>query len=213
MAESRETIKKWGEKTNRCPLCNKNWDAWHEQSGQHLINVRTAAALDGLVGRPLGQVRPLNMGLQGPLIQETALNFWGPQVPLLARRLMSELSKGSRELKRKTSKNGKTYSLLAEQVRTVSTVMASYSSGQGFYQDEDRAIGFDELPEGPHSDMAGPEPPFGRERWPTVQIHAPELPQCTWVVSGGNVMVIWVACIYQSTEIEVWICPVVRSRL
>ena len=30
---------------------------------------------------------------------------------------------------------------------------------------------------------------------------------------GGKVMVIWVTCIYQITEIEVWIWQVVRSRL
>ena len=90
--------------------------------------------------------------------------------------------------------------------------MVSYT-GTGMYKDEDRAIAVDELPEGTHSMMPCPEPPRGRQRWPTVQIHAPELPESHPHIGDGEVEVIWVTCIYQITEIEVWTWPIRRSRL
>ena len=91
--------------------------------------------------------------------------------------------------------------------------MVSYKAGQGFYQDRDRAISFDELPEGPHSDADGPEPPDGRQWWPTVQTHADDLDVDTSSASSDDTQVSWVTCVYQITEDDVWIWPVERSRL
>ena len=90
--------------------------------------------------------------------------------------------------------------------------MVSYI-GTGMYKDEDRAIAFDELPEGTHSMMPGPEPPRGRQWWPTVQTHASELAEYLPFIGDGKVKVLWVTCIYQITEVEVWIWPIRRSRL
>jgi hypothetical protein len=213
MTETASVYDSWGKQAGPCPACDgKKWDEWHAGTAQHKSNLRTAAALDSLVGRPLGQPRPLNRGLSGPLSQEAALKFWGPQVPLLATRLMSELSKGGRVLKYRPSKAGKVYELRPGELNSASTAMVSYT-GTGVYKDEDRAIAFDELPEGTHSMMPGPEPPRGRQWWPTVQTHAPELPEYLPHIGEGQVKIMWVTCIYQITEVEVWIWPVPRSRL
>ena len=212
MDETALSINKWGEQYNHCPLCLKVWDEWHTRTDRHLSNLDLQTIMDGLLGRPLIP-RPLNKGMPGRLTQEAVLNHWGPQVPLLCRRFMSELSKGGRILKYKRSKTAKAWELKPETVRAASTVMVTYTACQGFYKDSDYAISFDELPEGPHSDTVGPEPPFGREWWPTVQIHADELDCGSSAASTADTEEIWVSCIYQITEVEVWIWKVRRARL